>query len=72
MDTLMEYLQHAVRTYWEELALTDFNGVSYQYRDIARKVAKLHLLYQHTGIKPGDKIALCGKNLWRGSGPDSA
>ena len=62
MDTLIEYLQHAVRTYWEELALTDFNGVSYQYRDIARKVAKLHLLYQHAGIKPGDKIALCGKN----------
>lgn len=62
MDTLIGYLQNAVRTYWEELALTDFNGVSYQYRDIARKVAKLHLLYQHAGIKPGDKIALCGKN----------
>ena len=62
MDTLMEYLQHAVRTYWEELALTDFNGASYQYRDIARKTAKLHILYKHAGIKPGDKIALCGKN----------
>ena len=58
----MEYLQHAVRTYWEELALTDFNGASYQYRDIARKTAKLHILYKHAGIKPGDKIALCGKN----------
>ena len=52
MDTLMEYLQHAVRTYWEELALTDFNGASYQYRDIARKTAKLHILYKHAGIKP--------------------
>jgi long-chain acyl-CoA synthetase len=44
------------------MALTDFNGQSFQYRDVARKIAKLHVLYQHTGIKPGDKIALCGRN----------
>lgn len=62
MKTFSEYLQHSVRTYWEDLALTDFNGVSYQYRDIARKVEKLHLLYEHAGIKSGDKIALCGRN----------
>lgn len=62
METFSDYLQHAVRTYWEDLALTDFNGVSYQYRDIARKVEKLHLLYSHAGIAPGDKVALCGRN----------
>lgn len=62
MKTFTEYLQHSVRTYWEDLALTDFNGVSFQYRDIARKVEKLHLLYEHAGIKKGDKIALCGRN----------
>ncbi|WP_290094086.1 AMP-binding protein, partial [uncultured Muribaculum sp.] len=54
--------QSSVRKNWEELALTDFNGVSFQYRDIARKVAKLHLLYEQAGVKRGDKIALCGKN----------
>lgn len=62
MKTFSEYLQHSVRTYWEDLALTDFNGVSYQYRDIARKVEKLHLLYEQAGIKSGDKVALCGRN----------
>ncbi len=62
MNTFSEYLQHSVRTYWEDLALTDFNGVSFQYRDIARKVEKLHLLYEHAGIKRGDKVALCGRN----------
>ncbi|WP_304467755.1 AMP-binding protein [uncultured Muribaculum sp.] len=55
-------MQSSVRKNWEELALTDFNGVSFQYRDIARKVAKLHLLYEQAGVKRGDKIALCGKN----------
>ena len=42
--------------------MTDFKGVSYQYKDIARKIAKLHILFEHIGIKPGDKIALCGRN----------
>lgn len=60
--SLIQYIQDSIRNNWENLALTDFNGVSYQYRDIARKVTKLHLLYEHAGIKRGDKIALCGKN----------
>lgn len=60
--SLIQYIQDSIRNNWENLALTDFNGVSYQYRDIARKVAKLHLRYEHAGIKRGDKIALCGKN----------
>lgn len=59
---LNKYLQDSIRQNWEELALTDFSGVSFQYRDIARKIAKLHILYEQSGIGHGDKIALCGKN----------
>ena len=61
-DNLNQYIQDSVRNNWELLALTDFNGISLQYRDIARKIAKLHILYENAGIKSGDKIALCGKN----------
>ncbi len=62
MQHINQIIENAVRKYWEELALTDFNGISLQYRDIARKVAKLHLLFEQAGIVEGDKIALCGKN----------
>lgn len=63
MDHSLNYiLAESIKKNWEELALTDFNGVSYQYRDIARKVAKLHILFENCGIKKGDKIATCGKN----------
>lgn len=62
MKTIIEYIQNSVRENWELLALTDFNGPSYQYRDIARKIAKLHLAYESAGIKKGEKIALCGRN----------
>lgn len=61
-DSINGYIQNSIRNNWEELALTDFNGVSFQYRDIARKIAKLHILFENCGVKPGDKIAICGKN----------
>ncbi|MDE5643540.1 MAG: AMP-binding protein, partial [Muribaculaceae bacterium] len=61
-DSVNKYLQASIANNWEHMALTDFQGASYQYRDVARKVAKLHLLYGQAGIKPGDKVALCGKN----------
>ena len=57
-----QYIENSIRQNWEELALTDFKGVSYQYKDIARKIAKIHILFEETGVKPGDKIALCGRN----------
>ena len=61
-NSLNYYMAESIKKNWEELALTDFNGVSFQYRDIARKVAKLHILFENSGIKKGDKIATCGKN----------
>lgn len=54
--------EQVLKKEWEHLALTNFNGESMQYKDMARKIAKLHLMFSHAGIKPGDKIALCGKN----------
>jgi long-chain acyl-CoA synthetase len=61
-ESVNQYIEDSVKKNWEELALTDFNGVSFQYRDIARKIAKLHILFENCGVKPGDKVAICGKN----------
>lgn len=61
-ETLLGLLQTTIRDNWERPALTDFHGASFQYRDVARKIAKLHILFEHAGIKRGDKIALCGRN----------
>ena len=43
-------------------ALTDYKGITLQYHDVARKIEKLHILFEHSGVKPGDKIGLCGRN----------
>lgn len=61
-DTLNAYILQAIRDNWEQLSLTDFNGVSFQYKDVARKIAKLHLLFEHAGVGPGDRVAICGRN----------
>ena len=61
-DNINAYIRQALVDNWERLALTDFQGVSYQYRDVARKIVKLHILFEQAGLKPGDKIALCGRN----------
>ncbi len=60
--SLNKYIENAIKANWNELALTDFNGNSFKYSDIARKIEKLHILFQEAGIVRGDKIALCGKN----------
>lgn len=62
MKTIIQYIQESVKNNWDLLALTDFNGPSYQYRDVARKIAKLHLAFESAGLQKGDKIALCGRN----------
>lgn len=56
------YIENSIKENWERIALTDFNGASFQYRDVARKIAKLHILFKYANVKPGDKIAICGRN----------
>lgn len=47
---------------WDRDALTDFKGATLQYHDVARKIEKLHILFENSGVKPGDQIALGGRN----------
>lgn len=60
--TLNAYISQSIKQNWDLPALTDFYGTTYTYRDVARKVAKLHILFRHAGLEKGDKIAFCGKN----------
>lgn len=61
-SSLNKLIQDSIRENWDGLALTDLGGMSLQFRDVARKIAKLHILYERAGIKQGDKIAICGRN----------
>lgn len=56
------YIENSICENWELTALSDFKGVSYNYKDIARKIEKMHILMEAAGVKKGDKIAICGRN----------
>ena len=55
-------IQKSIIDNWNRDALTDFKGQTLQYHDVARKIEKIHILFENSGIQKGDKIALCGRN----------
>ena len=56
------YIEQSVIENWNLDALTDYQGATLQYNDVARKIEKLHILFENCGIRKGDKIAVCGRN----------
>ncbi len=58
-------LADSIREFWEMPALSDYGINTLQYKDVARNIEKWHILFEKAGIKPGDKIALCGRNQSR-------
>ena len=57
-----QYIERAIIENWDFDALTDYQGITLQYHDVARKIEKLHILFENCYLKPGDKVALCGRN----------
>ena len=56
------YIEETVKAHWDLDALTDYKGSTLQYKDVARKIEKLHIMFENAGIQKGDRIALCGRN----------
>ena len=56
------YIQKAIIDNWDQDALTDYQGITLQFHDVARKIEKIHILFENSGIGKGDKIAICGRN----------
>ncbi|MBR2177820.1 MAG: AMP-binding protein, partial [Paludibacteraceae bacterium] len=60
--TFNEVFENSIKTNWNRDALTDYQSATLQYNDVARRIAKLHIIFENTGVKQGDKIAVCGRN----------
>ena len=65
MDSIKSFnacIEKSIKDNWDKDALTDYLGATLQYHDVARKIEKLHILFENSGLKKGDKVALCGRN----------
>lgn len=55
-------IEQSIIKNWDQDALTDYKGATLQFHDVARKIEKLHIVFENSGFMPGDKVALCGRN----------
>jgi len=60
--SLNELIRKSIVDNWDTMALSDLGGVNFQYKDVAEIIAKIHILFEAADLKPGDKVAICGKN----------
>ena len=60
--SFIAFIEESIKKNWDLNALTDYKGATLQYKDVARKIEKIHILLEESGVKKGDKIALCGRN----------
>lgn len=61
-ENFISILESSLKKNWDLDALTDYKGATLQYKDLARKIEKIHILFEESGIAAGDKVALCGRN----------
>ena len=61
-NSFNDYIRQAIVKNWNENALTDYQGQTLQFHDVARKIGKIHILFENCNIERGDKIAICGRN----------
>lgn len=61
-QSFIAYIENSIKNNWDLDALTDYKGATLQYKDVARKIEKIHIIFEESGINKGDKIAVCGRN----------
>lgn len=61
-QSFIAHIEESIKQNWNLPALSDHKGATYSYADVARKIAKIHIIFQKTGIKKGDRIAIVGRN----------
>ena len=60
--SVIKMYEDSFRRHWDNIALSDFRGERITYAELAKRIARVHILLENAGVKPGDKVALCGKN----------
>ena len=55
-------LEESIRKHWDRPALSNYQGATLKYSDVARRMAKLHIAFEQCGLQKGDKVAICSRN----------
>ena len=61
-QSVNKILQDSFQKNWDRSALSNYQGVTLSYREVARRIAKLHIMFEQCGLQKGDKVAICSRN----------
>ena len=64
-NSLNKTIEATLRKHWSLSSMSDYGQHTFQYCDVAEEIAKLHIIFSESGIKKGDKIAICSRNMSR-------
>ena len=53
-QSFIAYIENSIKNNWDLDALTDYKGATLQYKDVARKIEKLHIIFEESGIRKGE------------------
>ncbi len=62
MKSVNKLIEKSFREHWEAPALSNYQGLTLSYKDVARRIAKLHIAFEQCGLEKGDKVAICARN----------
>ena len=62
-NSFIYYIEHSIKIHWNHQALSDYKGTTYTYKEVAKIIEELHILFEKGNIRKGDKIALCSRNM---------
>lgn len=61
-NRFLDLIERSIKEHWDLPAFSDYNGHTFHFKDVARRIEKFHILLEHAGIKKGDKVAIVGRN----------
>lgn len=61
-NRFLALIEKSVKEHWDLAAFSDYEGSTYHYKDVARRIEKYHIILEHAGVKKGDKVGIVGRN----------
>ncbi|MGL4364491.1 MAG: AMP-binding protein [Bacteroidales bacterium] len=61
-SSFIKEIETSLKNHWDLPALSDYKGTCFHYKDIARRISKLHIIFEECGLQKGDKVSICGRN----------
>lgn len=61
-NRFLALIEKSVKEHWDLPAFSDYEGHTFHYKDVARRIEKYHIILEHAGVKKGDKVAIVGRN----------